>query len=95
MTPFGLLTGLINSLPIVTTINYYNVTGLHTLQTLHNNLFTLSSLVFTYLKRGGYSSLTEVHTPNITVLQYSRRILKSHNKSSLAEFSVIAHYKIF
>jgi hypothetical protein len=30
----GLLTGLFNNLPIVTTINYYTVTGLHTLQTL-------------------------------------------------------------
>jgi hypothetical protein len=82
-TPLGLLIGLFNNLPIVTTINYYTVAGLHTLQTLHNNLFTLPSVVFTYSQRGSYPSPIESHTPNITVLQYSHRILKTHNKSLL------------
>jgi uncharacterized membrane protein len=70
--PFGLITGLFNNLPIVTTINYYIVMGLHTLQTLLTNLFTLSSVVFTYLQRGSYPSLTESHTPNIAVQQCSQ-----------------------
>jgi hypothetical protein len=72
--PFGLLTGLFNNLPVVTTIDYYKVTGLHTLQTLLTNLFTLSSVVFTYSQRGSYPSLCELHTPNIAVLQYSHSL---------------------
>jgi hypothetical protein len=46
--------------------------GFPNLWTLHNNLFTLSSVVFTYIERGSYPSLCELHTPNITVLQYSQ-----------------------
>jgi hypothetical protein len=80
---------LFNNLPIGTTVNYYKVMGLHTLQTLHNNLFTLSSVVFMYLYRGSYPSHCELRTPNLTVLQYS------HSKSSLADFPIFAHYKIF
>jgi hypothetical protein len=41
MTPFGLLIGLLKNLPIVTTINYYNVTGLHTLQALLTIIYSL------------------------------------------------------
>jgi hypothetical protein len=54
-TAFRLLTGLFNNLQTVTTINCYSVTGLHTLQTLLTNLFTLSSVVFTYLQYNTYS----------------------------------------
>jgi hypothetical protein len=39
-----------NNLQVVTTINYNTVVGLHNLQTLHIILFTLSSVVFTYLQ---------------------------------------------
>jgi hypothetical protein len=84
-TPFGLLTGLFNNLPVVTTITDNTVMVLHTLQTLLTNLFTLFSVVFTYSQRGSYPSPIELHTPNITVPQYSQ-VLKSHSRSSLAGF---------
>jgi hypothetical protein len=93
-TPFRLVIGLFNNLQIVTTINYYNISGLHTLQTLLTNLFTLASVVFMYLQCGSYRSLCELHTPNITVPQYSQ-VLKSHNRDSLAGFTVIVHYRRF
>jgi hypothetical protein len=35
--PFGLLIGFINNPPVVTTRNYYTVTHLHSLQSLHAN----------------------------------------------------------
>jgi hypothetical protein len=41
---FGLLLGFSNHLQVVTTITYNTLVGLHTLQTLHTNLFTLSSV---------------------------------------------------
>ena len=46
--PFRLLIGLFNNLQVVNIINYNTVTGLHNLQILSTNLFTLSSVVFTY-----------------------------------------------
>jgi hypothetical protein len=72
--PFGLLIGLFNNLPTVTTIIYNTVAGFHTLQTLLTNLFTLSSIVFTYSQRGSYPSPIESHTPNAIVLQYSHSL---------------------
>jgi hypothetical protein len=89
-----LVIGLFNNLQLGTTINYNTVAGLHTLQTLHYNLFTLSSVVFTYLQRGSYPSLTESHTPNVIVLQNSQ-VLKSHSRSPHGGFSVIVHYRGF
>jgi hypothetical protein len=46
-TGFGLVIGLINRLQLVTTINYNTVPDLHNLQSLHYNLLSLFSLVFT------------------------------------------------
>jgi hypothetical protein len=46
---FGLVIGFIDNLQVVTTINSYTITALHNLQSLHTNLFTLSTLVFTDL----------------------------------------------
>jgi hypothetical protein len=60
-TPFGLLTGLFNNLQVVATINYDTV---YTLYKLHKNLFTLSSVGFIYLKRGSFTTVTELHTSN-------------------------------
>jgi hypothetical protein len=50
-TQFRLLVGLCNNLQVVTTNTrtYNTVTGLQTLQTIYNSLFTLSSVGFTYL----------------------------------------------
>jgi hypothetical protein len=45
----GLVIGIINNLQVVTTINYYTLTDLYKLQSLHTNLFGLSALVFTGL----------------------------------------------
>jgi hypothetical protein len=74
-TLFRLLIGLFNSVPIVTTINCDTVTGLHTLQTVLTNLFTLFSSVHLFtVQRGSYTSLTELHTPNLTVLQHTQSL---------------------
>jgi hypothetical protein len=67
-TGFGFVIGFINNLQVITTINYYTIAALHNLQSLHTNLFSLSALVFTDLQHRNYNSLTESHTPNITVL---------------------------
>jgi hypothetical protein len=48
-TGFGLVTGFINLLQVVTTANYYTVIALHNLQSLHPNLFSPSALVLTGL----------------------------------------------
>jgi hypothetical protein len=48
-TPFRLVIGLFNNLQVVTIITDNTVTGLHTLQALLTNLFTLSSVAFTLL----------------------------------------------
>jgi hypothetical protein len=45
-TRFGLLIGFINNLQVVTTITYYTIAGLHNLQSLHTDLFSLSPLIF-------------------------------------------------
>jgi hypothetical protein len=37
-TPFGLLIGFITVLQVVTTITYYTLTHLHSLQSLHSNI---------------------------------------------------------
>jgi hypothetical protein len=47
----------------VTTITYSTLTRLHSLQTLHSNLFTLSAADLTYLSTGSNTSLTELHAP--------------------------------
>jgi hypothetical protein len=44
---FELITGFINNLLVVTTNNYYSITNLHNLQSLHTNLFSLFPLDFT------------------------------------------------
>jgi hypothetical protein len=41
---FGLLIGFINTLQVITTINYYTIAALHNLQSLHTNLFSLQGL---------------------------------------------------
>jgi hypothetical protein len=46
-TRFAFFIGFINNLQVVTTINYNTVAGLHNLQSLHTNLFSLSPLIFT------------------------------------------------
>jgi type IV secretory pathway TrbD component len=43
---FGLVTGFINNLQVVTTNNYYTIADLHNLQSLHTNL-SLCPLIFT------------------------------------------------
>jgi hypothetical protein len=48
-TGLGLVIRFINNLQAVTTINYYTIAALYTLQSLHNNLLSLSALVFTDL----------------------------------------------
>jgi hypothetical protein len=45
-TGFGLVIGFVNNLQVVTTINFYTIAALHSLQSLHTNLFSLSALVF-------------------------------------------------
>jgi hypothetical protein len=47
-TPFGLVIGFINNLQVLTTITYYTIARLHTLQPLCTNLLTFSAVVFTY-----------------------------------------------
>jgi hypothetical protein len=47
-TPFGLVIGFINNPQVVTTITYNTVTHLRSLQSLHANLLSLPSVVFTY-----------------------------------------------
>jgi hypothetical protein len=44
---FGLVIRFINNLQVVTTNNYYTLTDLHNLQSLHINLLSLFPLVFT------------------------------------------------
>jgi hypothetical protein len=63
---FELVIGFTGYLQVVATINYYTIDTLHNVQSLQTNIFSLSALVFTGLKHGNYSSLTESHTPNIT-----------------------------
>jgi hypothetical protein len=48
--PFRLLICFINNLQVATTVSFNTVVGLHNLQTLHTILFTLPSVVFTYLQ---------------------------------------------
>jgi hypothetical protein len=67
----GLVIGFINNPQVVTTINSYMVTDLHTLKSLHTTLLSPSAIVFTYLQHGSYTSLTKSHTPNITALQHT------------------------
>jgi hypothetical protein len=57
-TGFGLVIGFINNPQVLTTINSYMVTDLHTLKSLHTNLLSLSAIIFTYLLHRGYTSLT-------------------------------------
>jgi hypothetical protein len=63
---FGLVIGFINNLEVVATINYYTITVLQNVQSLHTNLFRLTTLASTGLQHVKYNSLTERHTPNIT-----------------------------
>jgi hypothetical protein len=44
---FGLVIGCINHLHVVTTNNYYTITDLHNLQSLHTNLLSLFPPIFT------------------------------------------------
>jgi hypothetical protein len=46
---FGLVIGFINHLQVITTINYYTITALLNVESLHINLFSLSALVLTDL----------------------------------------------
>jgi hypothetical protein len=48
-TGFGLVIEFIKNLQVVTTINYYTIAALHNLPSVHTNLFSLSTLVFTNL----------------------------------------------
>jgi hypothetical protein len=68
---FGLVIEFFNNPQVVTTINSYTDTDLHTLKSLHTNLLSLSAIVFTYLQHWSYTSLTKSHTPNITALQHT------------------------
>jgi hypothetical protein len=65
---FGFVIGFINNPQVVTRITYYTIAGLHNLQSLHANLLSLSVAVSTYLQHGSYTSLSELHTPNLTAL---------------------------
>jgi hypothetical protein len=40
-TPFGLLIGFITILQVVTSITFYTVTRLHSLQSVHSNILIL------------------------------------------------------
>jgi hypothetical protein len=62
-----LLIGFINNLQFATASNYYTIAVLHDLQSRHTNLFSLSALVFTDLSHRSYNSLTELHTPDVTL----------------------------
>jgi hypothetical protein len=70
---FGLVTGFVNHLQVVTTNNYYTIADLHNLQSLHTDLLILFLLIFAihFLATGNRKceSLTKLHTPNIDVLQ--------------------------
>jgi hypothetical protein len=46
---FGLVIGFIRSSLVIATLNYYTIAGLRYAQSLHMNLFTLSTVDFTYL----------------------------------------------
>jgi hypothetical protein len=87
-TESGLLIGFINHLQVVTTINYNTVTDLHNLHSLHANLLSLPSVVFTYL---------QYNTRDIQVsLDYALPISLHYNthKAFTADFSAITHYHI-
>jgi hypothetical protein len=66
-TGFGLVTGLINLIQLVTTNNYNTVPDLHNLQSLHYNLLRLFPLVFTirFLATNLNQELSQTHTSNI------------------------------
>jgi hypothetical protein len=82
-TTFGLVIGFINHLQVVTTITYNTVTHLHNLQSLHANLLSLPSVVFTYSSHGSHTSLTGLRTPNSRCTMTHIKSSSSHNKSSL------------
>jgi hypothetical protein len=67
--------------------------GLHTLQTLLTNLFTLSSVVFTHYS-AGVIQVSVNYTLPISLYYSTHKVLKTHNKSSLSDISVITHYHI-
>jgi hypothetical protein len=84
-TRFKLIIGFINNLQVITTINYSIVAGLHNLQSLHTNLLSLSAVAI---------QVSLNYTLPISLHNNTHKVLKSHNKSSLAGFSAITHYHI-
>jgi hypothetical protein len=93
-TPFGLLTGLFNNLQVVTTINYYNVSSLHTLQTLLTIIYSLCPQWSSRINHAGVTQASVNYTLPISLYYSTHKVLKTHNKSSFSAFSVIAHYHI-
>jgi hypothetical protein len=61
---------VIGSSLLITTNNYYTIAGLRNLQSLHANLLSVLSS-FTYF----IFIVTELHTPNVTVLPHTRTLL--------------------
>jgi hypothetical protein len=59
-----------------------------------SQIYSLCPQQSSHIYNAGVIQVSELHTPNVIVLQYSQ-VLKSHNKSSLADFSIIVHYEIF
>jgi hypothetical protein len=49
---------------VVTTITFYGVTHLHSLQSIHSNIFTLSPVVCTFLSHESHTSLL-IHTVHL------------------------------
>jgi hypothetical protein len=60
-TPFGLVFVFNTISHVVTTIAFYAVTHLHSLQSVHSNIFTLDPVVCTYLSQESRTSLL-IHT---------------------------------
>jgi hypothetical protein len=78
LMPFGLLIGFTNNLQVVTTINYDTVAGLHTLQTIHTNLFTISSVGFTYPQYNTGAIPVSLYHPLPVPSQLSQTITDYH-----------------
>jgi hypothetical protein len=77
---FGLVIGYINNLRVVTTINYYIIAALHSVQLLNTILFSLSVLLLTVYNTGTIS-VSLNHTLQIL---HINKVFNSHAKSSQA-----------